>query len=338
MPGTPKVSAILCHHKGSLIDGAVSSLLRSKGVTLDIIIATSDEACFKRFKDFHESVRPILLQGGPAHKRNIAFRFAEHPLVAFFDDDIEARPWAVYEMAKALESYKCGMVFGKLLNMEYPDRFDEAGSYLTWSGFLWARAESGVLDRGQFDSVSCVLAGKSAACMIHRKVFAEAGMFDDSYEILGEETDLSWRVWLIGYRVLYVPSSVTLHAFNTKFKPSDMYTSKRVYFNGCRNYISMLMTNLSNLELIVPVIVQFIVWTMAGLGFLVTGKFQAGAHIFRGIGWVLTHLDHILSKRKRVQKARKVSDCLLMPIIRRNPPASYYIKRFLSYIKTGRHG
>jgi len=327
-----KVSVILCHHRGRLIDKAVDSLMRSKEAELQIIVVTSDET----YQD--DRVKVVLQQGGPAHKRNIGFRFAEHPLIAFFDDDVEVKPWTVYEMAKALTDENVGLVFGKLLNMEFPNRFDEAGSYLTSSGFLWARAESGCEDKGQYDEVCPVLAGKSAACMIRRKVFSDIGMFDVSYEILAEETDVAWRVWLYGWKVLYVPSSITLHAFNTKFKPPDMYTPKRVYFNGCRNYISMLMTNLGNLELIIPVIVQFVVWTMAGLGFLITGKREAGVNIFRGLFWVFAHWDHILSKRRVVQRARKISYRDLLPIIRRNPPLSYYIKRFFHHIATGRHG
>lgn len=332
-----KVSAILCHHKGTLVHKAVESLRKSLGVDVEIIVVSSDTECVKHYWDVKD-VNCVYSRGGPAHKRNVGFRFASNPLIAFFDDDIEVRPYTVYEMALSLNKDRIGMVFGKLLNMEFTDRFDEAGSFLTWSGFLYARAESGIQDLGQFDEECHVLAGKSASCMIHRKVFSEVGMFDESYEILGEETDLAWRVWLYGYRVLYVPSSVTLHAFNTKFKPSDMYTPKRVYFNGCRNYISMLMTNLGDYELVIPLITQFIVWFSAGCGFLITGKTEAGINVFRGLGWVLTHWKSILSKRVKVQGERVVKDKDLMPLVRFNPPMGYYVKRFLSYIKTGRHG
>jgi len=327
-----KISVIICHHRGQLIDKAIDSLVKSKNVELQLIVVTSDE-CYQ-----DDRVRVVFQLGGPAHKRNIGFRFAEHPLIAFFDDDIEVRPWAVYEMAHALSQPNVGMVFGKLLNFEFQDRYDEAGSFLTSTGFLYARAESGTKDIGQYEEITPVLAGKSAACMIKRSIFSEIGMFDASYEILAEETDLSWRVWLYGYIVLYVPKSITLHKFNTKFKPPDMYTPKRVYFNGCRNYISMLLTNLGNYELVIPVIIQFVVWFSAGVGFLITGKREAGLNVFRGLGWVITHMDQILSKRKIVQRERIINDRELMPIIRHNPPISYYINRFFHYIKTGRHG
>lgn len=333
------VNCVVCHHKGNLIVKALESLEASLEVDFNIIVATSDHpnnvaALKKKFP----KVKFLEIAGGPAHKRNVASRFADGEFIAFFDDDVEVTPYALFYMREELCKKGIGMVFGKLLNMEFRNRFDEAGSYLTSTGFLWARCESGIEDKGQFDSTQTILAGKSASCMIRRKVFWEVFAFDPSYEILGEETDLAWRVWLSGWKVLYVPSSVTYHAFNTKFKPSDFYIPRRVYFNGCRNYISMLLTNLGDRELALPILCQSIVWFMAGCGMLVTGKFEAGTNIFKGLLYVLTHLKHILSKRRKVQGSRKVSDRELMPLIRKNPPFSYYTKRFFHYIYTGRHG
>lgn len=331
-----QISAILCHHKGFLIDKAIESIQKSLEVEVEIIVATSDKLALERLPQKY-SVKCVYIEGGPAHKRNVATRYASNDLFAFFDDDIEVTPFALFYMAESLNN-DVGMVYGKLLNMEHRDRFDEAGSFLTWSGFLWARAESGVKDIGQFDQSLEVLAGKSASCLIPRKKFWEVGGFDASYGILGEETDLSWRVWLSNSRVLFVPKSVTFHAFNTKFKPADFYTPKRVYFNGCRNYLSMLITNLEYQNLIVPVFVQTIVWFTAAIGMLVTGKFEAGFNILRGLAVIWTNFPKLIAKRHAVQSHRKISDKELFKFIKRNPSISYYIKRFCHYIKTGKHG
>ena len=324
----------MCHHLGrDLVLKSIRSLQNQKNVEVEIIVATSDKTA-----NFH-GTKTIYVQGGPAHKRNIGFRFATYDLIAFFDDDIEAKSMAVYEMGKVLKHEGIGMVFGKLLNMEFRNRFDEAGSFLTSSGFLWARAESGCLDQGQYETSENILAGKSAACMIRRQVFAEAGMFDASYEILGEETDLAWRVWLSGWKVLYVPSSVTYHAFNTRFKPKEFYISKRVYYNGCRNYLTMLYTNLGKKRWIIPILTQLVVWFSASIGMFLTGKFEAAYNIQKGIIYFFSNIGMIWRKRKNVQwKLRKISDKDLMPIILRNPPISYYLKRFTHYIYTGKHG
>ena len=332
-----KISIIICHHKGKLIDKAVDSLLLSRDVDFEIIIASSDQDCVDRFSD-RKKITSFFCLGGPAKKRNVAFRYAQYPYIAFFDDDIEVNDYTLVRMLEALKEPNVGMVYGKLLNMEFRDRFDEAGSFLTFSGFLWSRAASGTKDIGQYTEKCPVLAGKSAACMIHRKIFSEVGLFDASYEILGEETDLSWRVWLYGYKVIYVPSSVTFHAFNTKFKPADFYIPRRVYFNGARNYLNMLTTNLEIHNLIIPLTIQISVWAAASVGMFLTGKFEAGYYIMKGIAYYFTHLRPILLKRSQVQSKRKVRDNELFPFIRRSPKAYYYIHRFFHYLKTGLHG
>lgn len=329
------VSIIICHHQGrTLLLNSVKSLLASAEVQFEIIIATSDPT----LKEV-DGAKVVEIQGGPAHKRNIASRFAEGDYIAFFDDDIEAMPHAVFYMLKELKKPGVGVVFGKLLNMEYPDRFDEAGSFVTSSGFLWARAESGCQDVGQYESITPVLAGKSASMMIHRRVIWEVGGFDASYEILGEETDLAWRVWLAGYSVLFVPQSVTYHAFGTKFKPQNMYTKQRVFFNGCRNYLTMTYTNWGRRRWIIPLLCQLMVWTTAGIGFFITGKREEAKNIFRGIAYFFRNIRPIWHTRYRTQrKLRKISDSVLLPLIQRNPPVRYYINRFFSYIKQAKHG
>jgi len=332
------VSTIVCHHRGLLVDKAIDSLRKSLEVDCEIIVATSCLESERRLKEKYAECKIFYCEGGPARKRNVATRFASHDFIAFFDDDVEVTPYAVFYLVEAINNSGIGMAYGKLLNLEFQNKFDEAGSFLTWSGFLFARCESGIEDNGQFEKACPILSGKSASCIVRRKVFWMVGGFDESFEILGEETDLSWRIWLRGFDVMFCPKSVTYHAFNTKFKPADMYIPRRIYFNGARNYLSMLMTNLEYKNLIIPIFVQMIVWFSASMGFIITGKLEPGLYIIKGILSFLTHLPTILKKRKIVQFSRIVSDKELLPQITFNPPWSYYAKRFVKYIRTGRHG
>lgn len=311
--------------------------MSSLKVDLEIIVASSDPSPFhiKYFKRY--GVKWFKQPGGPARKRNVAMRMASHDIVAFFDDDVEVEPEAVFEMAQVLAQEKdCGMVYGKTLNYEDPTILDGAGSYLTPTGFLWAREEGGLPDKEM--KTDYVLAGKSAACMVKKKAMGLAGMFDEDYEILGEETDLSWRIWLVGFKVIFCPNSRTLHKFNTKFKPKDFYIPRRVYFNGPRNYLFMLITNLENLNFVIPVLIHAIVWSLSAVGFLLTGKTEAGINIFKGLGFVISHLDLVHRKRLRVQKMRVIRDKDLFKYILRTPPISYYTNRLKQYVKEGRHG
>ena len=331
------ISAILCHHKGTLVNKAIDSILQSIGVDFEVIVVTSDST----FSYEHSRVKVLKMfrEEGPAKKRNLSLRVAKGELIAFFDDDVEVLPDTLLQMEVLLNSSdSIGMVFGKTLNMEFRNRLDGAGSFLTWTGFLYAREESGIEDTRQFDQVEPILAGKSASCMIRRKIFASCGLFDDSYGILGEETDLAWRVWLYGWKVLWCPQSVAYHAFNTRFKPLDFYSPTRIYCNGARNYLAMLFTNLEATNLARAFPIQFIVWLSSVVGMLVTGKIEAGQQILKGIASFLSRLPQLLKKRSLVQSRRVISDRELFKSIMRNPPMGYFTKRLFHYVKTGRHG
>ncbi len=49
------------------------------------------------------------------------------------------------------------------------------------------------------------------AMLIRRDVFLAAGGFDTSFFIYFEDVDLGWRLWVLGYRVVFAPHSVVYH-------------------------------------------------------------------------------------------------------------------------------
>lgn len=331
-----EISVIVCHHKGDFIYKFVDSVKESIGVTYEIIVITSDD---------HLAVTGIpgckVFNGDqyPAAKRNAGARVSSGKYLAFFDDDVEIDPFCLinYKLFMSVNPL-CGMAYGKLYNMEHRNRFDEAGGFLTSTGFIWSRAGQNDIDVGQYDHYETILAGKSASCIIREELFFKVGGFDEEFGILGEETDLSWRVWLSGFRVCFVPESVGYHAFNTSFKPAkDYYTSKRVHFNGCRNYITMLFKNLEmrNLWFLIP---HTLIWLMSGVVMLLTLKAKQAGYIFLGLSYPLKNWKMLLEKRRRIQEKRVISDRELFKFIHKNPSAGYYIQRFWKYISNGLHG
>lgn len=326
----PEVSIIVCHHKGEFIHKFVESVKRGVGVNYEIIVVTSDKALA------HFGIPDCQVIEGPAMpaaKRNLGTRIAKGKYFAFFDDDVEINPDCLLQLKNSLGP-SIGMVYGKLWNMDRRNRFDEAGGFLTSTGFIWSRAGQNDVDMGQYDTEEYIFSGKSASCMIKRDTFNRAGGFDEDFGILGEESDLAWRVWLIGKCVMWVPSATGLHAFNTSMKPAnDYYTSDRVQFNGCRNYITMLIKNLEakNLWKILPI--HITIWIFAGLALVITGKVRQGWNILRGVAYIVSHRKQILKKRKEVQDRRVKSDDELWPILFRSPGRAYYTQRFTRYFR-----
>lgn len=330
----PQISVIVCHHTGELLYEFIESIFKSEHVSFEVIVMTSDEKLaltgIKNCMVFHD-------EGLPAVKRNAGARIAKGHYLAFFDDDVIVDKDCLWHLKESITN-DVVMTYGKLWNREHTNRFDEAGSFVTTTGFLWSRAAQNEIDSGQYNKEEYVLSGKSANCMIRKDLFKRIEGFDESFGILGEETDLAWRLWLRGHKILYVPQATGLHAFNTKWKPATQYyTSKRVHYNGCRNYITMLLKNLGkeHLWIIIP---HSLIWFFAGLAMLGTGKFEQGWNIWKGLFYVMCHLKEILEKRGRIQSQRKLEEKDLWPIISRKTPKGYYLQRFTRYLRIGLHG
>lgn len=330
----PDISAIVCHHTGSLLFGFLESLFKSTDASFEVIVMTSNRQLAI------DGIRGCIVihhEGMPAAKRNAGARIARGKYLAFFDDDVTIDPLCLHHLQSVVNE-SVAMAFGKLWNMEHRTRFDEAGGYLTWTGFIWSRAEQNAVDTGQYNTEDLIFAGKSASCMIKKFHFDAVGGFDEDFGILGEESDLAWRIWLTGQSVVFCPQATGYHAFNTKFKPVEKYyTNTRIYFNGSRNYITMLLKNLEWPNLwIVPIHVS--IWFGASCALMATGRLKAGGNILRGLWYVLRNFIHIWSKRRKVQRGRKLTDRALFAYIYRSPHAGYYAQRFWRYCTSGLHG
>lgn len=329
----PKISAIMCHHKGTkFIKACIKSLLASEKVDLEIIVVSSVKGA-----KFYGSTTYYHV-AGPSVNRNFGANKATGDYFAFLDDDVEVEPDCLYQMWKVLKKPKVGMVYGKTHNMEFRHRFDGAGSFLTNTGFLWAREENGIDDVGQYDKDEEVFAGKGASMMLKRTTYYDVGGFEPYYEILAEETDISWAVWFIGQKVMWAPKSLLFHAFNTSYKSKDYYTNRRIYFNGCRNYIIMLLKFLEVKNIIKILPFHCFVWFMAGLSMILRGQPHAGGNIWRGLAHIILYFPRIMKMRAKAQDLRTKSDAELFRTIMKRPGILFYLNRFYTYIRTGRHG
>ena len=73
----------------------------------------------------------------------------------------------------------------------------------------------------RYDEAHDVLFATGAAMVVRTDVFRSAGGFDDRYFMFFEDVDFGWRLWLLGWRVRFVPHSVVFHrhhASMAKFK------------------------------------------------------------------------------------------------------------------------
>jgi GT2 family glycosyltransferase len=124
-----------------------------------------------------------------------------------------------------------------------------------------------------------------------------------------EETDLCWRLNLLGYRLGYVPGAVICHFKGGSSRPSFFEWSQ---FRFARNRILSLLSNFGAGSLAVWLPVHLALCAGGVLAWLLRGRpgralTEAAALL---APWFL--LGPTLAKRKRVQAARRVSDAELI--------------------------
>ena len=312
-----KVSVVICHHKGDLIQRCFKSLEK---INANKIIITSQQTLEPRYTVFYVD------KNEPTYKRNLGTKLLTNKYLAFLDDDIEIKYDCISQMEDYLDSHSdVGMVYAMLYKMDNHQIIDTSGSFLTWCGFLYETYIN------RIDPIP-ILSGKSALCMVRRDIFEQVGRFDEDFVIYGEETDLSWRIWLAGYKVMVLPSAIGYHAFETALKPRDYYNPYFIHYHGCKNYITMLIKNLPARKLYIAGINAFI-WFIIGCCLWFRNK-QGAKWIMQGIWYNIINFDYIWRKRKVVKRINQD----FYRYICKNPSLFYYFNRFKDYIVHQLHG
>ena len=179
---------------------------------------------------------------GPSKNRNIAIRAGYSPYIVIFDDDtyLEDPEW----LAKALEKMEKNPYIGQLASM-IVSGFDkdillDCGIYAEgclFGGIYYNQHRSTV--SGKHETPRRVLGACSAGTILRRDVFEKTGGFDPKYFYPVEDLDLSLRIHLTGYDVIYDPSLVTYH-----FESQAMGKSiKRKMYMYRRNCLLALIEN-----------------------------------------------------------------------------------------------
>lgn len=318
----PLVSIIIVNHNGyHLLQDCLTSIFKNRYPNYEIIIfdnGSSDQSVSKIKIDFQKYLKKITIISleqnlGPAIARNLAFKKSHGDIIAFLDNDTKVDPkWITEAISIFNQNPKLGIVQSKLLLMDNPKKLDYVGEWLGTLGFLHSVGTYGEIDRHQYDKTKYILAAKSAGMFIRRQAFIDADKFDPDYFIFMEETDLGWRTWLQGYQNTLAPKSIVYHKFSSSKTILDPnFNNYLVRFHGTKNHLQTLIKNLSLPYLIKMLPINIILWFGLGTYFLFTGNFRSAINTYKGIGWNLIHLKHILSKRKIIQKSRLITDDFL---------------------------
>ncbi len=181
---------------------------------------------------------------------------------------------------------------------------DNVGSFLTPIGFL---KHFGFKERDQikYQRSQLVFSPKAASLLVRASITKKAGLFDDDYFAYFEETDWAWRVYLMGYQILFEPRSIIYHKLG---KTSKRLNYAFINYHSFKNRIRTILKNASPQTLIYMIPLHLLVINTLALIFLMQGKFSIFLSILKAQWWNLVNLPKTITLRNKIQRLRIITD------------------------------
>lgn len=180
---------------------------------------------------------------------NIGAEKAAGELVAFLNPDMRVdRRWLIEAVKPFLAEAEVAAVGSKILSWDGKS-IDFAGGAANFYGYGY---QAGL---GQTAAVGLqqapILFACGGAMVARRQVFLDAGGFDEDFFAYYEDVDLGWRLWVMGYKVILAPVSVTYHQHHGAWKKVNRHRRKVLYE---RNAFFVMLKNYdeANLNRILP--------------------------------------------------------------------------------------
>ena len=153
----------------------------------------------------------LAKHSGTSIAKNAGIENAKGSYFYFLDSDAYPDKNALIELVKvAKKDSKIGICGSKIVN-DYDSRIQTAGDYLSIFGQLIHRGMN-EKDVGQFNKIEEVFSFPSCGLLAKRDVMKRMKYaFDPAYVIYYEDNEFCWRVRLLGYKVVFVPTSVVFH-------------------------------------------------------------------------------------------------------------------------------
>ncbi len=233
--------------------------------------------------------------------------------VAILNNDIEVDP----KWLRALMKYMLKMPWVAAADPKFKDffrrdLFENSAAAGRWLDYFGNSCTRGVWepDRGQYDKPAYII---GVLTLFRRDILLKVGGFDTSYLFGYEDIDIGWRLYLAGYRVLYVPEAVIYHKAggSSRDRPGAARPRPEFYYLAKRNRIINLIKNYSLSNMFFSLFVTLLEYYFTLLYFIFTREKVYGLMLIRAIWYPFRHLKKIMARRVWVQSMRKVPDSVV---------------------------
>ena len=237
----PKYTSIIVvtYNSRAHLKACLESILADIGPNDEVIVV--DNASSDGSADLVERNYPLVqlirnTNSGYAGGNNLGAIFASGDYLVFLNPDTIVTPGTLAALtAPFAQASDVGLTTACIVHLNQPEIINTCGNTVHYTGLTYCRGAG--MPRDSYTISTGVDAVSGAAFAMRRTLFEAIGGFDEQFFMYVEDTDLSWRAQLMGYRCLYVAQAVVQHDYKLSYSPT-----KAFYLD--RNRHMMLIKNL----------------------------------------------------------------------------------------------
>ncbi|MFY9611622.1 MAG: glycosyltransferase family 2 protein [Blastocatellia bacterium] len=294
---------IVNYNAGDKLLRCLSGVVRSAGTNCEVFVV--DNASADGAADIVESDFPevIVIRSetnlGFGAGCNLGARRARGQYLVFLNPDtIVEAGWLEALIRPIRTEVSAGLVTAKILLAGNSNLINTCGNTVHITGIALCRGLG--CSRDALNEPGEVAAVSGAAFSIRRSLFELLGGFDEDMFLYMEDTDLSLRARLAGWRCLYAPDSIVLHDYALKM------TSLKVFYQERNRYL-MLLKNLrwGTLVVSLPIylLAELITWSFV----LFKDRHNIGNKVL-AFRWIAANWRAVMRKRNATQSLRNSRD------------------------------
>jgi GT2 family glycosyltransferase len=241
---------------------------------------------------------------------NQVFRISQAPYLAVLNDDAAADSHWLRALLECAETNPRAGMFASQVRMRAS--LDSAGMLIAADGSSKQRGHGEPPER--FAAAAEVLFSSGSAAMYRREMLEQIGVFDESYFLYCEDTDLGLRARWAGWECRYVPDAVVEHRYSHS---AGAASPLKAYYVE-RNRLYTILKNFP-LRLLLRAPFAALLRYFWHLFLLIEGRgkaseFRRGGRsaawlpllAIRAHGAALLHLPGLLRQRHRIMRSRRI--------------------------------
>lgn len=305
----PHIAVLVLNYNGlQFLDACFNALVQQtyQNLTVYLVDNGSSDESLTFTRQHYPSVKIITFERniGFAEAYNRAVHCIDEPLVYFLNNDTACSPDCLEHLLHELLAHPDAAAAGsRMLFADNPSLINHGGGLFTLTGigldkdFGKDRSGPDIPSNPFYTAYAC-----GGALLIWREQFLEAGEFDAEYFIYFEDVDLCFRLWLLGYKVIHVPSSVVLHYFSPVFgKESPM----KIYLCQ-KNRLANMVKHLSFSYLLKALVLSLGYDLNRIVGWIRSGDGQKIAATIRGIFTTFSNLPRLIHARQMIRRKQNI--------------------------------